>query len=313
MIEKRVLILQLVAFFANIAVGVVGIALPYLFSNNKNVEKIMSYMNCAAGGVLGGVSIIHILPETGEVLNKLVNDFPLSFYITFGGLFVMVTLVKLGGHSHGDHETEIDSIIVKEDSVQQDSLENQTNSELLEQAVLLKKHEHHHEESLKPKNIGSVVMLLVGLMIHDVSEGISLGLCTTFDDTFQMFMAIFLHKWCEQVCQAICGIREGLSFKQNMAFLVPLCMATPIAQITAFFIIYFTTGSGELPLTALVVQDCFMSFAAGTFIGIMFEEVIAVEMTESNNKKSLIFKLLTFLLGFALISSVSIYEWASNK
>ncbi|CAL6033438.1 ZIP_zinc transporter protein [Hexamita inflata] len=310
MIEKRVLTLQIVAFFANIAVGVVGIALPYLFSNNKNVEKIMSYMNCAAGGVLGGVSIIHILPETGEVLNKLVNDFPLSFYITFGGLFIMVTLVKLGGHSHGEHETKGEYKEIINDN---DTYTTNESSTLLNNHSECKDEHHHQEESLKPKNIGSVIMLLVGLMIHDVSEGISLGLCTTFDDTFQMFMAIFLHKWCEQVCQAICGIREGLSFKQNMAFLVPLCMATPIAQITAFFIIYFTTGSGELPLTALVVQDCFMSFAAGTFIGIMFEEVIAVEMTESNSKKSLIFKLLTFLLGFALISSVSIYEWASNK
>ncbi|CAL6033402.1 ZIP_zinc transporter protein [Hexamita inflata] len=308
MIEKRVLTLQLVAFFANIAVGVVGIALPYLFSNNKNVEKIMSYMNCAAGGVLGGVSIVHILPETGEVLNKLVNDFPLSFYITFGGLFIMVTLVKLGGHSHGEHESQGD---YEQIMGYNDAYTNNESTTLLNNHSEYK--DEHHKESLKPKNIGSVIMLMVGLMIHDVSEGISLGLCTTFDDTFQMFMAIFLHKWCEQVCQAICGIREGLSFKQNMAFLVPLCMATPIAQITAFFIIYFTTGSGELPLTALVVQDCFMSFAAGTFIGIMFEEVIAVEMTESNSKKSLIFKLLTFLLGFALISSVSIYEWASNK
>ncbi|CAL6063776.1 ZIP_zinc transporter protein [Hexamita inflata] len=106
MIEKRVLTLQLVAFFANIAVGVVCIALPYLFKNNKNVEKIMSYMNCAAGGVLGGVSIIHILPETGSVLNPLVRNFPISFYITFAGIFIMVSLVKLGGHSHEHSETD---------------------------------------------------------------------------------------------------------------------------------------------------------------------------------------------------------------
>ncbi|CAL6022147.1 ZIP_zinc transporter protein [Hexamita inflata] len=286
MIEKSVLILQLVAFFANIVVGIIGISLPYLFRNNKNVEKIMSYMNCAAGGVLGGVSIIHILPETGADLNKLVKDFPLSFYITFGGLFIMVALVKLG-HTHS-HDVKCDH-------------EPDENREI-----------HQQEEAPKPKRICSVIMLLVGLLIHDVSEGISLGLCTTFDDALQMFLAIVLHKWCEQVCQAICGIREGLSFKQNLAFLVPLCMATPVAQIIAFFIIYFTTGSGELPITALVIQDCFMSFAAGTFIGIMFEEVIAVEMTESDSKKSLVLKLLTFLLGFALVSSVSIYEWTQK-
>ena len=34
------------------------------------------------------------------------NNFPLSFYITFFGLIVMVTLVKLGGHNH-DHGINI--------------------------------------------------------------------------------------------------------------------------------------------------------------------------------------------------------------
>lgn len=43
----------------------------------------------------------------------------------------------------------------------------------------------------------NVVMLLVGLMIHDLSEGISLGLCTKWMDALMLFLAIFLHKWCE--------------------------------------------------------------------------------------------------------------------
>ena len=71
-------------------------------------------------------------------------------------------------------------------------------------------------------------MLLVGLMIHDFSEGLSLGFSTDFNSALQLFMAVVFHKWCEQVCQAICGIREGLTFKQNLAFLVPLCLATPV-------------------------------------------------------------------------------------
>lgn len=56
-------------------------------------------------------------------------------------------------------------------------------------------------------------MLLIGLMIHDVSEGLSLGFSTDFNSALQLYMAVVFHKWCEQVCQAICGIREGLTFK----------------------------------------------------------------------------------------------------
>ncbi|CAL6033458.1 ZIP_zinc transporter protein [Hexamita inflata] len=321
MIEKRVLVFQIVAFFANIAVGVVGIALPYLFKNNKNVEKIMSYLNCAAGGVLGGVSIIHILPETGATLNKFVRDFPLSFYITFAGLVVMVSLVKLGAHSH-QHEDK--------PKVQSPTTANGISLLTSDQNERVEHEEHSHShknedsdqmsnseqavnigDRIKTNNKNAVVMLLIGLMIHDISEGVSLGLCVTFDDTLQMFLAIFLHKWCEQVCQAICGIREGLTFKQNMAYLIPLCMATPVSQIIAFMTIYFSTGSGEIPQTALIIQDVFMSFAAGTFIGIMFEEVIEVEMSHHNNNKQIALKILTFIGGFGIISIASVYEWFS--
>ena len=74
--------------------------------NKKKTEKILSFLNCAAGGVLLGVSIVHVLPEAGEHINEAVNDFPLSFYITFFGLIIMVSLVKLGGHNH-DHGIEL--------------------------------------------------------------------------------------------------------------------------------------------------------------------------------------------------------------
>lgn len=99
MIETRVLILQICGFVANILVGVLGCAIPYMVKNGKNTSTVMSYLNCAAGGVLLGVSFIHVLPEAGDVLNGQLDDFPLSYFITSAGLIIMVMLVKLGAHS----------------------------------------------------------------------------------------------------------------------------------------------------------------------------------------------------------------------
>ena len=50
-------------------------------------------------------------------------------------------------------------------------------------------------------------MLLASLMVHDLSEGISIGLCTKFEDVLALFIAILFHSWCEQVVQAIAGIK----------------------------------------------------------------------------------------------------------
>ena len=112
MIETRVLILQICGFVANILVGVLGCAIPYMVKNGKNTATVMSYLNCAAGGVLLGVSFIHVLPEAGRTLNSELDEFPLSYFITSAGLIIMVMLVKLGAHSdehaHSDYDENSD-------------------------------------------------------------------------------------------------------------------------------------------------------------------------------------------------------------
>ena len=56
-----------------------------------------------------------------------------------------------------------------------------------------------------------------------------------------------------------------------------------------------------------------MSFAAGTFIGVAFEEVIEVEMGHHEPKKRLMWKFLCLVLGFIFISAFGIYEWAMER
>lgn len=72
-------------------------------------------------------------------------------------------------------------------------------------------------------------MLLIGLFIHDVSEGFALGFCRELMEAVYLFIGIFLHKWCDVCCQVICGIKEGLSVKENIYMMIPLVFATPVA------------------------------------------------------------------------------------
>ena len=81
----------------------------------------------------------------------------------------------------------------------------------------------------------------------------------------------------------------------------------------SFLIIYFTTGDGDIPLSVQILQDIFMSFAAGTFIGVAFEEVIEVEMNHHEHKKAIAWKFLCLLAGFIFISLFGIYEWAVER
>lgn len=73
----------------------------------------MTMLNMASGGVLAGVSFVHVMPDAGHVINNQLNGFPISFYITFFGLLIMVTLTKLGAHS--DLHENKPSIMNKDD------------------------------------------------------------------------------------------------------------------------------------------------------------------------------------------------------
>lgn len=62
-------------------------------------------MNICSAGILLGVALLHILPETGEALNGQCDDYPLSYVITFIAIILMTFLLKTGhNHSHEDHE-----------------------------------------------------------------------------------------------------------------------------------------------------------------------------------------------------------------
>ena len=71
MIEDNDLkIMQGVSIPVIFLVAVLGGIIPYCFINNKKFEIILSYMNICSAGILLGVALLHIFPETGEALNS---------------------------------------------------------------------------------------------------------------------------------------------------------------------------------------------------------------------------------------------------
>lgn len=151
------------------------------------------------------------------------------------------------------------------------------------------------------------MMLFLGLMIHDISEGFALGFSQDVHSAFMLFIGIFLHKWCDVSVQTICCIRQGLTFKQNLSMMVLLVLATPLAQLAAFLISIFSSTSSNID-TLSIVEDVFMSLASGSFIGIAFIEILAEEIHDIPKKQTL-FKCLAVLGGIVFILLVVTTEY----
>ena len=110
-ISTSTVVMQFIAFFMNILVAIVGVAIPYIFKNNNLSTMILSFLNSFAGGVLLSVSMTHILPEIGENLNEAAGGFQVSYCITFLGTFLIVFLKRMGlddhGHEHADNSYDV--------------------------------------------------------------------------------------------------------------------------------------------------------------------------------------------------------------
>lgn len=136
---------------------------------------------------------------------------------------------------------------------------------------------------------GSII-LAVGLLIHNIFEGISIGLAPSRDKLIVMMVAVCAHK-------TITAFSLGLSFLKSDWFdvasyciMITFTVAGPIGSVIGFWL------SASAPV---VVTGIMMSLTCGTFLYISMTEVVSVEFSKVENK---IIKILGFMMGLATFS-----------
>lgn len=84
------------------------------------------------------------------------------------------------------------------------------------------------------------MMLLLGLMIHDISEGFALGFSNNLSQALTLFIGIALHKWCDVMIEVVAGLKNHLSLRQNIGLIASLALGSPVAQAVAYIIVICT-------------------------------------------------------------------------
>ncbi|KAH0569747.1 ZIP Zinc transporter family protein [Spironucleus salmonicida] len=309
-LSTSIIIFQPIAALALLVIAALGGLLPYCVQRMAKAGTASTMMNCVSGGLLAGVALLHIIPEAGETLNALCGGFPTSAVLMFLGILLMVVVVQAGhGHSHGDdHEHVADHIHDNETHEIQDCASQGQNSEPGSQTAL-----NGDEAALLPPIDApaptSLKILMLSLLIHDIAEGVVLGLQTDLRRALCLGLAIGLHKWCDVSCQVVAGLRAGLSRRINFYFSLPLILATPLAQLLAFVLLLATRVDAENAVFG-AVKDCFMSFAGGTFLAIVLVEILGAELRGAPRRVAL--KSLFVVAGFFVVSLSSVLEAVSG-
>ena len=139
-------------------------------------------------------------------------------------------------------------------------------------------------------------VLLIGLGLHSVFEGLALGL-EKEDSKVEIFaLAILLHKGAAGMSL---GISMGRTFPDEKRFV--LFMLTLFAIFTPLGVILGMILSDGNEMVEIICS----SLAAGSFLYIACSEVIVEEFSISQNR---FLKLFFFILGIGIITSLLFLE-----
>lgn len=140
-------------------------------------------------------------------------------------------------------------------------------------------------------------VLLIGLGVHSVFEGLALGLEPKEDGAFLFGLAIALHKGAAGMSL---GISMQRAFPDDPKFVT--IMITLFAIFSPFGVILgIFVGQETNPMIEIV----FNCLAGGTFLYIACSEVIVEEFSNPKNKY---LKLFFFIVGIAMIAVLYFLE-----
>ena len=281
--------------------------------NTVRRQKILSCLNCFAGGVFLATCLLDLLPMIREKfaeafsLAKISTVFPVAEFATCVGFFFILIIEQIVhtlqegslflGHSHESKTPLLQDSITSgetEGGYTRDTFATPSTST----------HDSSFSSTLRSRrnrtqsNLRTYILVLA-LAMHSVFEGLALGLITEMDRLTQIAVAIVIHK-------SIIAFSLGVNLVQH---------ELPVGAIVKSILIFSAMapigiGLGILVLRSATVQSSSLAsgilqgVACGTFLFVTFFEIFQKELSERGNRLG---KVLSMLLGFSVVTGLLYY------
>ncbi|KAJ3436607.1 zinc transporter zip1 [Anaeramoeba flamelloides] len=306
-------------------VGLVSGLLPIKIQNI--LPDVIPISESFAAGIFLGGGMLHLLSDSSQELSRN-HDYPLGFLLSilcFSFLFLLektiIPTLLLGLKKRPSskyielsqqkgNKILIDEIVEegstkKENSLDQENVENKkTFNHTIAHSPHSHPHSHSHsqltytiEQFSDQNTVGGKVILFVllfALIFHSILAGISFGV-VDHEKAIIIFLAIISHKGCA-------GFSLGTTFTKNYQstkkyFFISILLfslSTPFGILVGFFL----DGLSDSDLINSII-----AFTSGSFLYISF-----IQLFESFDGKKHVQKSLSFILGLAIMSAITLLE-----
>lgn len=311
-----------VLFTASLTLGTLPILLSRIFrwsseaQQNPYVQKLL----CLGGGVLLCTTFMHLLPEVSERIEKIesipTKEIHYAELLMCAGFFTMY-FVEECVHACLHHHHKEETVLVRTLSIRRGEKEekSKTNSArtTIEGPITVcvedKKHaDHSHDHDhgrghshfaadsdSTMKTIRGLFVVLA-LSVHELFEGLAVGLESSSQNVWYMFGAVSAHKLVIAFCIGIELVSSGLKTAVVVLYVFIFAVVSPLG--IGMGIIISTEGESATELPSVFLQG----IASGTLLYVVFFEIL------SSDRKSGLGQFLSVITGFLIMLIIKLFE-----
>jgi zinc transporter 1/2/3 len=303
-----------VLFVASMTLGTIPIKLSQWFhwksgaKNNVYVQLLL----CLGGGVLLCTTFLHLLPEVAENLENLdslpTEQIPFAELLMCIGFFVMYLVEEcvhryLHSKENRDLETARSSI-----SVSRSQLDMSKSDEHLVSSVEAPNSEYHHHIDHSHTDHSHMViqnstiitlrglLVVLALSIHELFEGLAVGLESSSRTVWYMFGAVSAHKLVIAFCIGVELVTSGMRTLLVVIYVFTFAVVSPMG--IGIGIAVTEQQESSTALVSVILQG----LASGTLLYVVFFEIL------SEDRKSGIKQYFAVLLGFIVMFGITFLE-----
>lgn len=302
----------------------------------RNLKSAISLLNCFTAGVFLGTCLLDLLPEVREAVKDMLkqyhirSEFPLTEVVVLFGFLILLTIEQSvtrwkAAHEHTvpylDHQISVDSRRAAPllgsygsmDSISSipgnpGSIERTPLPAEAENNPLREDENDESEESREPASdptrhsVIRPLMLLAALSLHSIFEGLAIGLQKTVDDTLQIFVALTLHKCIVAFSIGLNNVQSCFPLRIIFGLDLFFSLMSPIG-------IALGIGIEKISNSAIgVVTAVLQGLACGTFLYVVFMEILPHEFMARRNRPDRMLKVLCCLIGIAVVIGIIVID-----
>ncbi|RLU19196.1 hypothetical protein DMN91_007753 [Ooceraea biroi] len=258
---------------------------------NPRSMQIVRILLGFGGGVLFSTTFLHLIPEVAEGVEHLVIEgkitpmkFSLAEALACTGFFIMY-LVEESVHTYLRKRTADRDITIKKDV-------NRSTNELVENGHPTPGHSHlptimdDNDDFLITSLRGLLIVL--GLSVHELFEGLAIGLESSAGHVWYMFLAVASHKFVIAFCIGVELIASRTRRYLSIIYVCTFAVVSPIGIGIGMGLVGGGSAAASGPMAGL---------ASGTLLYVVFFEILQENRTGLTQYVSI---LVGFLVMFGL-------------